>query len=127
MRLWAWERLEEEFGRFPELLESYKKLPSSYTTFDEWQETDDKKCDIIAAVIGCKCVKTIKEQQREAMAYRRTVCATAEEWIERFSNSPDYDGPIRHIIRRYATKKMCHRNWIGAKAGVRCYCDTHNH
>lgn len=127
MNLWTWNRLAEAFQEHPQQFEAYQKLPTDYATFDEWQEIDEQKTDIITAVIGCKCAETLKEQQREAMAYRRTICSTAREWLEKFTGDPSHAEPVSRIARRYLRKKKCHRNYEGPRAGVRCYCDVRNH
>ena len=128
MKLWTWDMLLLEFLDRPQEHHTYSDLPSSYVTFEEWLAVDAQKTDIVARVIGCKCPESLKQQQHEAMEYRRTVCSTAVEWIGRFSGDPGYSAaPIRRITQHFLRQKQCHRNWEGKWAGVRCYCDTHNH
>jgi len=98
LKIWTWDRLLLEFLNLPQEHHTYSDLPSSY---EEWLEVDAQKADIVARVIGCTCVESLKQQQREAMEYRRTVCSTAQKWLKRFSVDPAHSAPIRRITQRY--------------------------
>ena len=127
MKIWTWERLEKEFEKYPEQLKAFQKLGSDYPTFDHWLNIDLKKCDIVAKVIGCQRTEDLKEQQRENIEYRRSACSTPNEWLKKFSSDPEHRAQIRRIAKRFARQKRCHRNYESKKAGIRCYCDKHNH
>jgi len=130
MNVWTWDRVEQELAKYPGKHQEFRELAHLYTTFEDWLETDAKFVDIIASVIGCQCAEDLKQQQRETMDYRRTICATASEWIEQYSPLPSDSpviAPILRIIKRFARQKRCHRNWEGKRAGIRCYCDEHKH
>ncbi|MBI4134207.1 MAG: hypothetical protein HY475_02165 [Candidatus Terrybacteria bacterium] len=122
------------FKTHPEKLRRFSDHPSKVNcaTFAEVLTIDEMQCDIVAAVIGCHCAESMKLQQRDAMAVRQSFWRTPREWImavEQKTGSipPEYDAAIRRITRRFARVKQCHRNWFGARAGIRCYCDEHSH
>ena len=134
MKLWTWNRLEEVFKTHPEKLRRFSDHPPKVNcaTFAEVLNIDEMQCDIVAAVIGCRCAESMKLHQRQAMAVRRTIWETPRGWItavEQNADSipPDYGAAIRRITRRFARVKQCHRNWLGARSGIRCYCDEHGH
>lgn len=134
MKLWTWQRLAEEFEKHPDQLRQFNDHPpkGNCATFAEVLAIDEGQCDITAEIIGCRCPENMKQQQTEAMAVRQAVWNTPREWlsaVEGIAGSipPDYDTTIRKITQRYARAKRCHRNWIGQRAGIRCYCDEHGH
>jgi len=106
---------------------AFLKLPRSYTTLDEWLAVDEKKCEIVAVIIGCRCVDSLKQQQRENMTYRKTLANSFSEWMGLSSSEPKCAMPITQITKKYSEQRKCHRNYEGIDAGVRCYCDEHNH
>lgn len=122
MKIWTWKRLMVMFGKYPDLRAKYQELPCDYGTFDEWLFVDAKKCDIVAEVIGCRNAVSIKAQQKEAMAWRQSAAPDPKAWICRYSNVREYSTRIDQLTRSFMRRKLCHRNWSGSRAGIRCYC-----
>ena len=132
MRLWTWDRLQKEFMKTPEKAIACGNHPpkKQCATFDEVLAIDHMQTDIVAEIIDCKCASSMKMQQTEAMEIRRAVWRSPREWIEASESGSipkDTEIALQKIIRRYARAKSCHRNWSGKRAGVRCYCDEHDH
>ena len=127
MKIWTFKKIEQNLPQFPREEVALKKLPTSFVEFDEWHKANMAKVMIAATVIGCQCVAELQKQEEELMNYRRKVCKTAKEWFKRYSNMPEHEKEIRRISYNFAQRRICHRNFIGPKAGIRCYCDEHAH
>ena len=131
MKLWTWDTmLAEGVESHPEELDAFNSLSRiAYASFEEWLGLDMLKCDLATVIVGCRCPDSLKEQQKEAMTWRRRITGSDDpmQWILRHSRNPRNVGFINALTRRYQRKKLCHRNWNGPRAGIRCYCDEHNH
>ncbi len=135
MRLWTWERLEQEFEKHQDAIQAFQDFPpkKECATFDDVLVIDNAQCIIVANLIGCQCVDSMQQQQAEVMEVRKTLWSSPREWIKAAEaydakdTSLEHAAPSRAITRRYSRKKQCHRNWHGPRAGLRCYCDVHKH
>jgi hypothetical protein len=126
MKIWPWWKISLRLLFSPRKYLALRKLPTKFVTLDEWYEANIAKAEIAASVIGCKCLHNLKEQEKEFMKYRKSICTTMEEW-SKVVDKPEHDHAIRRIIEKYREQKRCHRDFYGPQAGIRCYCDEHNH
>ncbi len=121
MRRWTFGQIFLEGLLHPVLFMQFLRLPRMYTDLDEWLEIDEQKSEIVAKVIGCRNVESIKNQQRENMRYRKKFTSSFNEWMS-LVKLPEHHNAISAISEKYERRSMCHRQYRGEDAGVRCYC-----
>ena len=98
----------------------FLRLPRSYSSLDEWLSIDREKCDIMAKIIKCNNVDSLKQQQSDNMDYRKSVTGSFTEWIKKYSRQKEHSEAIDRIGQKYADRKICHRDYKNHK--VVCYC-----
>jgi response regulator of citrate/malate metabolism len=122
MKKYTWKKLLLKLLLRPVQLIKFLRLPRNYKTLDEWLKIDEQKCEIVAKIIECKNVESLKQQQRENMRYRKTITNSFQEWINNFSKDPKHSNMIDEISSQYASRRMCHRKYSEKDAGIVCYC-----
>lgn len=121
MRKWTWLQMFLKALLYPVFFLQFLRLPRMYSELDEWLKIDEQKSEIVAKIIGCRNVESIKSQQRENMQYRKKFTSSFDDWMK-LVKRPEHSDAISAISEKYAQKKACHRQYRGKDAGVRCYC-----
>ena len=122
MPKYTWRQLFLKALLHPIYLIQFLWLPRMYSDLDEWLEVDERKSEIVAKIIGCKNVDSLKNQQRENMQYRKKFTNVFSDWME-LVKQPEHSSAISLISERYKRRQMCHRQYRGKDAGVWCYCN----
>lgn len=121
MHKWTWRKVFLEALLHPILFIRFLRLPRTYSNLDEWLTIDEQKSEIVAKVIGCRSVESIKNQQRENMQYRKKFTNSFSDWMK-LVKLPEHSSAISAISEKYERRKMCHRQYRGRDAGVWCFC-----
>lgn len=127
VRYYGWKEVLLSLLLHPQLFVAFLRLPRRYSTLNHWLEIDEIKCTIVAKAIGCKCAHILWEQQRYNMEFRKLVSSSFAEWMIKKRKNPSLSDPIDTISKEFAIKEKCHRKYRPPRAGVYCYCNTHNH
>lgn len=118
---WTWRQIFLRALLHPLFFIQFLRLPRAYSSLDEWLKMDEQKSEIVAKIIGCRNVESIKNQQRDNMQYRKKFTDSFDKWME-LVKQPEHSSAIDAISENYMRGELCHRQYRGNDAGIRCYC-----